>query len=123
MRAENPAVPVLLLQARNHNLCRIFQGDSKIFPTITRRSAVSAPKVRDCCGDASRLRPYVEAHNRNRVENGHTAVFCSGTHLLNYCPVLGPSGTRGACEGLKNMVELVGIEPTTSSLRTMRSPS
>jgi hypothetical protein len=24
---------------------------------------------------------------------------------------------------LENMVELVGIEPTTSSLRTMRSPS
>jgi hypothetical protein len=24
---------------------------------------------------------------------------------------------------LKNLVELVGIEPTTSSLRTMRSPS
>ena len=26
-------------------------------------------------------------------------------------------------EMLENMVELVGIEPTTSSLRTMRSPS
>jgi len=24
---------------------------------------------------------------------------------------------------IENMVELVGIEPTTSSLRTMRSPS
>jgi hypothetical protein len=28
-----------------------------------------------------------------------------------------------ALELVENMVELVGIEPTTSSLRTMRSPS
>jgi hypothetical protein len=27
------------------------------------------------------------------------------------------------CYVIENMVELVGIEPTTSSLRTMRSPS
>jgi hypothetical protein len=30
---------------------------------------------------------------------------------------------REACKSLKDLVELVGIEPTTSSLRTMRSPS
>ena len=31
---------------------------------------------------------------------------------------------RAEClQVLENMVELVGIEPTTSSLRTMRSPS
>src|SRR5262244_1413591 len=30
---------------------------------------------------------------------------------------------KGRCQVVENMVELVGIEPTTSSLRTMRSPS
>jgi hypothetical protein len=30
---------------------------------------------------------------------------------------------RKVCKSLKDLVELVGIEPTTSSLRTMRSPS
>jgi hypothetical protein len=29
-------------------------------------------------------------------------------------------GAAGCCSMLENMVELVGIEPTTSSLRTMR---
>ena len=32
-------------------------------------------------------------------------------------------GEHVPSEVLENMVELVGIEPTTSSLRTMRSPS
>jgi hypothetical protein len=30
---------------------------------------------------------------------------------------------RNECEVIENMVELVGLEPTTSSLRTMRSPN
>ena len=40
----------------------------------------------------------------NRVKMTHT--FC-----------------KSAAKWLESMVELVGIEPTTSSLRTMRSPS
>jgi hypothetical protein len=45
----------------------------------------------------------------------------SGNHLLNcFWTSLGQNGTTGPLQVLENMVELVGIEPTTSSLRTMR---
>ena len=36
---------------------------------------------------------------------------------------LGQESVFGWLQVIENMVELVGIEPTTSSLRTMRSPS
>jgi hypothetical protein len=36
---------------------------------------------------------------------------------------VGENEPRRALQMLEDLVELVGIEPTTSSLRTMRSPS
>jgi integrase len=43
--------------------------------------------------------------------------------LSEFCDQLCPKETETQPQVAENMVELVGIEPTTSSLRTMRSPS
>src|ERR1700722_4394103 len=46
------------------------------------------------------------------VHYGPIRLVFAGSNLPAQC-----------CKSLKDLVELVGIEPTTSSLRTMRSPS
>ena len=48
-----------------------------------------------------------------------SAAWTEGRHGV----VRGEPGTARVPQVIENMVELVGIEPTTSSLRTMRSPS
>src|SRR5437016_3043782 len=93
-------------------------------------------------------RPRTDAACSHRHDDGYPRATCarqsaagSGTHYANGRNPTGSVGTakqvsqlknwnelerdcrKRARQVIENMVELVGIEPTTSSLRTMRSPS
>jgi integrase len=65
----------------------------------------------------------LDHYSHIRLEAKRTALDgISGSHVTNYVTKR-ENSTGQAPQVIESMVELVGIEPTTSSLRTMRSPS
>jgi hypothetical protein len=62
------------------------------------------------------------AAKRVALDQLSTEVHGQGGYATNRA-ASGLPEERGDSQVIENMVELVGIEPTTSSLRTMRSPS
>src|SRR5438552_9953171 len=55
--------------------------------------------------------------------NGGSQANTSDNHQLNLWNEMERISTITGPQVIEKLVELVGIEPTTSSLRTMRSPS
>ena len=74
----------------------------------------------------SRIGPTIDIYAQIVAASQRRAVTKLSEMLADNVSNWDEMGRKGRAEDsqvIENMVELVGIEPTTSSLRTMRSPS